>query len=438
MYEDDFALCGLMFTYICSLYRRLKDERHSSSQPVRPQPTRQYLTRSRKSKPKLGYFEIVFLQMKAKDNEDFFMSTRMNVSLFDSLLSLVGDELKRVVLPEEISTEERLAITLLHLAKGVSYQYLTQLHKLESEEAARDVVFKTCSVLWKVLQPIFVTEPTESEYKNIVKNFNTKWHVPNCVGAITSKKIVLIKARPNGESKYKNLVILATCDHNYVFTSITVVKNGEFEARSFGQKLMDNVLSLPELEVFDEDQVQFPYYFAGDLGLPLRKKLMRPYPGLAQNLQRRIFNYRLSRAHQVIENAFGILTARWQIFGKPINASSANGENIVLAAVALHNFVMLSDKTHLKAKLMYYPEKYADWEDGDHSIKEGRWRADMKNTLGSALLYSVCSLNTSSKSAFNQRDELAEYFEFEGSVEFQGEFVRKLIKENKNEGDRST
>ena len=39
--------------------------------------------------------------------------------------------------------------------------------------------------------------------------------------------------------------------------------------------------------------------------------MQRPYPGRGISESQRVFNYRLSRARRVIDNAFGILTARY-------------------------------------------------------------------------------------------------------------------------------
>lgn len=51
--------------------------------------------------------------MKSNDREQFFKYTRMSVASFNKLLKMVTPLIrKRVVLPDAISAEERLAITL--------------------------------------------------------------------------------------------------------------------------------------------------------------------------------------------------------------------------------------------------------------------------------------------------------------------------------------
>lgn len=57
----------------------------------------------------------------------------------------------------------------------------------------------------------------------------------------------------------------------------------------------------------------------GDEAFKISCLMMRPYPANNFTIEQRVFNYRLSRARRVIENAFGILVSRWRIFKKEIN-----------------------------------------------------------------------------------------------------------------------
>ena len=52
-----------------------------------------------------------------------------------------------------------------------------------------------------------------------------------------------------------------------------------------------------------------------------------------------------SRAQSVIENAFGILAARWRIFHRSIRATVEHVELYVLTALALHNYLRLTQST---------------------------------------------------------------------------------------------
>ena len=56
-------------------------------------------------------------------------------------------------------------------------------------------------------------------------------------------------------------------------------------------------------------------------------------------MDKRVYNYRLSRARRVVGNAFGILANRFRIFLTPIALPPATVEQIVLAACGLHNML---------------------------------------------------------------------------------------------------
>ena len=91
----------------------------------------------------------------------------------------------------------------------------------------------------------------------------------------------------------------------------------------FGQALENGTLSLPgDRAVPGTTEPSLPFVIVGDEAFPLKRSMLRPYPGKNLPEPEAIFNYRLSRARRIIENSFGILAARWLIFRRPIIADA--------------------------------------------------------------------------------------------------------------------
>ena len=88
---------------------------------------------------------------------------------------------------------------------------------------------------------------------------------------------------------------------------------------------------------------------------------LKPYARNVLDNSKRIFNYRFSRAREVIEDAF-IMASRIRIFHRPINSSPENVKIIVKAAVALHNF-LLDDNGYLSRGLVDSDSRPGDWRE---------------------------------------------------------------------------
>lgn len=84
---------------------------------------------------------------------------------------------------------------------------------------------------------------------------------------------------------------------------------------------------------------------------------MKPFNQRELTNERRIFNYRLSRARRTVENAFGILASRFRILHTSINFILENIDIVVMTCCVLHNFL------RRKYSTIYTPTGSLDYED---------------------------------------------------------------------------
>lgn len=117
------------------------------------------------------------------------------------------------------------------LATGDSYYSLHLLFRI-GESTVQRIISESCDVLWQVLKPLVLSEPTKIEWEKIATEFYEKWNLPLCSGSLDGKHI-RIKAPPKSGSRYYNYkkyystVLLATGDANYNFTLVDVGAYGE-------------------------------------------------------------------------------------------------------------------------------------------------------------------------------------------------------------------
>jgi hypothetical protein len=86
-------------------------------------------------------------------------------------------------------------------------------------------------------------------------------------------------------------------------------------------------------------------------------------------LEDRVFNYKLSGARRVVENAFGILANRFQCLLTTLKQEPHNVESIILACVCLHNIMRMRYPCDQNALL--------DREDENHQVIPGSWRDEV-------------------------------------------------------------
>lgn len=177
----------------------------------------------------------------------------------------------------------------------------------------------------------------------------------------------------NYKSRF-SVLMMAAVDANYKFIYANVGAQGRVSdaglfAHSDLRKAMDqSLLNVPPPEPLPNSSAVVPYMFVGDEAYPLRTDLMKPYPFRQMDHDQRIFNYRLSRARRVVENAFGILANRLRVFRSTICLEPEKVTKITMASLCIHNYLR---ECRSEA---YMPPAFADWVDADHRVIEGAWR----------------------------------------------------------------
>ncbi|KAF4517884.1 hypothetical protein B566_EDAN001838 [Ephemera danica] len=321
--QELYYLWTLNIVFTCCFYW-YKYQKKKNRRPCRRFAVRPVL-QTRKLK---GEFATFFKEIKDDDPEYFFKYTRMSRDTYLRLLQLVGPKLqKKCRTGRKIPAEERLAFTLRYLSTGDSQLSCSWTYRIGRSTASMIIQETT------VLQPLVLEPPTRTQWKAIADEYLLFWNLAHCCGGIDGKYIYM-QAPPNTGSIYfchKSmfaLVMMALCDARYRFIWVDIGAPGSesdggiLQRSDLGLALHNRMLNLPAPDLLPNSNVTFPYYFVGDEAFPLGPSLMRPYPGKFLEREKKVFNYRLSRARRTIENAFGIFVARWRIFKKPIQATT--------------------------------------------------------------------------------------------------------------------
>lgn len=219
-----------------------------------------------------------------------------------------------------------------------------------------------CQTIWNVLKEKCIPTPNRDTWARIAEGFQNRAGFPNCLGAVDGKHIRVVKPERSGSlyMNYKHFFsigLLAVADSNYRFTYVDVGSYGKdsdstiFKNSSIWKQMGRGTLQIPEPKRLPGSDIAVPFAFVGDEAFGLSTNLLRPYSGTHLPVEKRVFNYRLSRARRYVECSFGILSNKWRIFHRPIDVSIDFAVDIVKCCCVLHNFVRDRDGLNLDDSL---------------------------------------------------------------------------------------
>ncbi|GBP19514.1 hypothetical protein EVAR_102062_1 [Eumeta japonica] len=125
-----------------------------------------------------------------------------------------------------------------------------------------------------------------------------------------------LMAQRSREGAYSLLMsqLRAIVDSDYRFIYVSVGSYGKecdssiFKETTFWKMMLDDSLQIPApCPLTRDSETRVPYVVIGDEGFGLHENLLRPFGETHLDKNKRIFNYRLTRAGKYVECAFGIL-----------------------------------------------------------------------------------------------------------------------------------
>ncbi|XP_055714922.1 uncharacterized protein LOC129809139 [Phlebotomus papatasi] len=178
--------------------------------------------------------------------------------------------------------------------------------------------------------------------------FEVVWGFPQCYGAIDECHIE-IKVNDEDKVDYHNykgwylIVLLAAVDYRYRFTYVNIGSPGRNnDSHIFERSIIRRLHN--EDETFQRflkviQGVQVPILLLGDSAFRLDRFLMKPYPHDNLTPKEKHFNYMLSRARRVTENAFGQLKNRFRRIGNGLELMLENDSIVIRVSCILHNIL---------------------------------------------------------------------------------------------------
>ena len=105
-------------------------------------------------------------------------------------------------------------------------------------------------------------------------------------------------AGPEYECLYPNVGYNGTVNDSGIWNKVTLLQGIQHES-----------VKLPDEEKLSNDDIT-PFVFLGDDAFALKNFMIKPFPQQGLTRERRVYNYRHSRARKISENLFGILANR--------------------------------------------------------------------------------------------------------------------------------
>ena len=300
-----------------------------------------------------GQYHTLLQELNREDRMGFKKYVRFTAPIYHEMLERIRPMLTKQTtrFRKPLSPGLKLAVTLRFLATGAEYSEL-EFNFRCSKCAICDFIPKVCKALIVAFKKEYLKCPTTPEaWKEVAQTFARRWNYHNCVGALDGKHVPMKKPVGGGSlyfnyKKFHSLILMALADAQLRFLYVDIgAEGGAGDAGCFVRTTLHDAINngrigFPEPEPLPQREDNIPYHIVGDDAFAMKSWLLKPFSHRSMVHHERVFNYRLSRARRVVENAFGVLQMRWRVFGRTQQCRPSVVKKVVLCACILHNMLM--------------------------------------------------------------------------------------------------
>lgn len=328
----------------------------------------------------LGLYDRLMVELRNEDPRSFHNFMRMPSAMYDEIVQRLTPLLTKKTTNWRAPLEPglKVALTLRHLASGARYSDMQYAWRVPHNTISL-VVREVCEAIVEEYLDEQLTPPsTEQGWRRLADDWYERWQFPHTVGSIDGKHVAC-KAPPDSGSEYYNykkffsiiLFTMVSSDYKFIWADCSG-KGSSSDAHIYNNSELraglehDDIVGWPRPDPLPNDSQDVPYFIVGDDAFALKTCLMKPYSSRNLTRHERIFNYRLSRARRVVENAFGILANRFQVILTTMGQHADTVRLIVKACVLLHNL--------MRTRYPVLQNRLIDRPGADGNIAPGEWR----------------------------------------------------------------
>ena len=159
-----------------------------------------------------GQYHTLTNELRENDKRKFKNYSRLSPEMFDELLIRHARHLQKDThLRKAISPGLKLCVFLRHLATGATYAELGYNFRVGKETIQKFVPDVARAIVDEYAAEVISLPTTNEAWLEVAGDFEARWNLPHCLGALDGKHIGIQKPKKSGKPLLQLQAVLLCC-----------------------------------------------------------------------------------------------------------------------------------------------------------------------------------------------------------------------------------